>query len=190
MSELYGALSSHDILLIFQVLCLSLDELKELVHSIGCRATVNQPVRIAISFLLSCWSVALYNGLIQVKEEGWRGFSEGWQGCSEGFPECEARGKSRRPRASPPLVTIQIQYGLQFSLCGQPTEVKLQPIWWHWGTRPWNTSIGWNWFSSLLYATRLPLGWRGATQRTDCTVDLLLAFVWDLTVYRTARSNT
>ena len=26
-------------------------------------------------------------GLIQVKEEGWTGFSEGWQGCSEGFPE-------------------------------------------------------------------------------------------------------
>ena len=24
-------------------------------------------------------------GLIQVKEEGWTGFSEGWQGCSEGF---------------------------------------------------------------------------------------------------------
>ena len=34
-------------------------------------------------------------GLIQVKEEGWRGVSEGWQGCSEGFPEGEARGKSR-----------------------------------------------------------------------------------------------
>ena len=34
-------------------------------------------------------------GLIQVKEEGWTGFSEGWQGCSEGFPEGEARGKSR-----------------------------------------------------------------------------------------------
>ena len=33
-------------------------------------------------------------GLIQVKEEGWTGFSEGWQGCSEGFPEGEARGKS------------------------------------------------------------------------------------------------
>ena len=27
-----------------------------------------------------------YNGLIQVKEEGWRGFSEGWQGCSEDQP--------------------------------------------------------------------------------------------------------
>ena len=31
-----------------------------------------------------------WNGLIQVKEEGWAGFSEGWQGCSEGFPEGEA----------------------------------------------------------------------------------------------------
>ena len=36
-----------------------------------------------------------YIGLIQVKEEGWTGFSEGWQGCSEGFPEGEARGKSQ-----------------------------------------------------------------------------------------------
>ena len=25
--------------------------------------------------------------LIQVKEEGWTGFSDGWQGCSEGFPK-------------------------------------------------------------------------------------------------------
>ena len=25
-------------------------------------------------------------GLIQVKEEGWAGFSKGWQGCSSGFP--------------------------------------------------------------------------------------------------------
>ena len=33
-------------------------------------------------------------GLIQVKEEGWTGFSEGWQGCSKGFPEGEARGKT------------------------------------------------------------------------------------------------
>ena len=33
--------------------------------------------------------------VIQVKEEGWTGFSEGWQDCSEGFPEGEARGKSR-----------------------------------------------------------------------------------------------
>ena len=37
----------------------------------------------------------MHIGLIQVKEEGWMGFSEGWQGCSEGFPEGEARGKSR-----------------------------------------------------------------------------------------------
>ena len=33
-------------------------------------------------------------GLIQVKEEGWTGFSKGWQGCSEGFPEGKAQGKS------------------------------------------------------------------------------------------------
>ena len=33
----------------------------------------------------------VHNGLIQVKEEGWTGFSEGWQGCSEGFPKGEAR---------------------------------------------------------------------------------------------------
>ena len=40
---------------------------------------------------------ALYRqqtGLIQVKEEGWTGFSEGWQGCSEGFPKGKAQGKS------------------------------------------------------------------------------------------------
>ena len=34
------------------------------------------------------------NGLIQVKEEGWTGFSEGWHGGSEGFPKGEVRGKS------------------------------------------------------------------------------------------------
>ena len=31
-------------------------------------------------------------GLIQVKEEGWTGFSKGWQGCSEGFAEGLCRG--------------------------------------------------------------------------------------------------
>ena len=34
-------------------------------------------------------------GLIQVKEEGWTGFSKGWQGCSEGFSEGKVDGKSR-----------------------------------------------------------------------------------------------
>ena len=34
------------------------------------------------------------NELIQVKEEGWTGFSEGWHGGSKGFPESKARGKS------------------------------------------------------------------------------------------------
>ena len=34
-------------------------------------------------------------GLIQVREEGWTGFSKGWQGCSEGFPKGEAGGKSQ-----------------------------------------------------------------------------------------------
>ena len=33
-------------------------------------------------------------GLIQVKEEGWTGFSEGWQGYSAAFPEGKAQGKS------------------------------------------------------------------------------------------------
>ena len=33
-------------------------------------------------------------GLIQIKGEGWTGFSEDWQGCSEGFHEGEAQGKS------------------------------------------------------------------------------------------------
>ena len=36
-----------------------------------------------------------YIGIIQVKEEGWTGFSGGWQGCSEGFPEGKARRKSQ-----------------------------------------------------------------------------------------------
>ena len=31
----------------------------------------------------------LWNGLIQVKEEGRAGFSVGWQGCSKGFPKEE-----------------------------------------------------------------------------------------------------
>ena len=35
----------------------------------------------------------IYIGLIQVKKEGWTGFSKGWLGCSGGFPEGEARGK-------------------------------------------------------------------------------------------------
>ena len=38
---------------------------------------------------------------------------------------------------------------------------------------------GWNWVSSLLYGTRLPLGQQGATQKMDCTADLLLIVVWD-----------
>ena len=38
--------------------------------------------------------LGIWNGLIQVKEEGWTGFFKGWQGCSEGFPEGEAWGKS------------------------------------------------------------------------------------------------
>ena len=41
------------------------------------------------------YTTITYIGLIQVKEEGWKGFSEGWQGCSEGFPERNAPGKSR-----------------------------------------------------------------------------------------------
>ena len=33
--------------------------------------------------------IKLKIGLIQVKEEGWTGFSEGWQGCSSGFPNLQ-----------------------------------------------------------------------------------------------------
>ena len=33
-------------------------------------------------------------GLIQVKEEGWTGFSKGRQGCSKGFSEGKARGNA------------------------------------------------------------------------------------------------
>ena len=43
--------------------------------------------------------------------------------------------------------------------------------------------------SSPLYGTRLPLGQRGATQRTDCTADLLLDSIWDKTASGTARSS-
>ena len=47
-------------------------------------------------------------GLIQIKEEGWTGFSECREACSEGFPEGKATGKSleaalparQRPRPS------------------------------------------------------------------------------------------
>ena len=43
--------------------------------------------------------------------------------------------------------------------------------------------------SSPLYGTRLPLGQRGATQRIDCTADLLLNSIWDKTASGTARSS-
>ena len=37
-------------------------------------------------FLLIILTVVNKTGLIQVKEEGWTGFSKGWQGCSQ---DCE-----------------------------------------------------------------------------------------------------
>ena len=37
-----------------------------------------------------------WNWLIQVKEDGWMGFSEGWQGCSEEQP-CLPEGNSVHP---------------------------------------------------------------------------------------------
>ena len=45
------------------------------------------------------------------------------------------------------------------------------------------------WFSSLLYAMRLPLRQREATQKMNCTSDLLLVFEWVKTACGTARSN-
>ena len=51
-----------------------------------------------LEFLHSCANIPLHTlgtGLIQVKGEGWTGFSKSWKGCSEGFPEGEAQGKSR-----------------------------------------------------------------------------------------------
>ena len=63
------------------------------------------------------------------------------------------------------------------------------PIQSHWGTRPCKARTGWNLFSSLLYGTRLPLAQRGATQIIDCSADLLLTFVWDMTASGTVRSN-
>ena len=50
---------------------------------------------------------------------------------------------------------------------------------------PSKTRTGWNWFTSLLYGRRLPLGQRGATKKMNCTADLLLIFcmerdcLWD-----------
>ena len=54
---------------------------------------------------------------------------------------------------------------------------------------PSKARTGWNWFSSLFYGKRLPLGQWGVTQEMDCTADLLLVFVWDKTASGTARSN-
>ena len=47
-----------------------------------------------------------------------------------------------------------------------------------------------NWFSSLWYGTRLPLGQRGARLGIDCTADLLLVLKWDETASGTVRSKT
>ena len=53
-------------------------------------AAAVDPLRMSV-----LWLEFVYTGLIQVKEEGWMGFSDGWQGCSEGFPKGRARGKSQ-----------------------------------------------------------------------------------------------
>ena len=45
--------------------------------------------------MITMLTVIEHIGLIQVKEEGWTGFSEGWKGCSEGFSEGKAQGKSQ-----------------------------------------------------------------------------------------------
>ena len=45
-------------------------------------------------------------GLIQVKEEGWTGFSKGWQGCSEGNP-------SEQP-CQPFFQTLLLRFKLYF----------------------------------------------------------------------------
>ena len=50
---------------------------------------------------------------------------------------------------------------------------------------PSKARAGWNWFSSLLNWTRLPLGQRGASQKMDGTA----VFVWNKTTFGTARSN-
>ena len=84
---------------------------------------------------------------------------------------------------------------------------------------PSKARTGWNWFSSLLYGTRLHLGQRGAQKELKLicssllygtrlplgqrgarhrfcsklmlwTADLLLALVWDKTASGTVRSNT
>ena len=40
-------------------------------------------------------------GLIQVKEEGWTGFSKGWQDCSKGFPEGNPEEQPCQPEENP-----------------------------------------------------------------------------------------
>ena len=40
-------------------------------------------------------------GLIQVKEEGWTGFSDGWQRCSEGFPDGNPEEQPCQPEENP-----------------------------------------------------------------------------------------
>ena len=44
--------------------------------------------------------------------------------------------------------------------------------------------------SSLLYGTRLPLGFQGTTQKFDCIADLLLPSIWDETAFLTMRIKT
>ena len=67
------------------------------------------------TFLFSIWNIENYEeektpleksleddiGLIQVKEEGWTGFSEGWQGCSEGFSKAKPDGNPEEPPCQP-----------------------------------------------------------------------------------------
>ena len=58
------------------------------------QSTINHHFHVFSGKIMLVIASLSYNGLIQVKEEGWTGFSEGWQGCSEGFPKGKARGKS------------------------------------------------------------------------------------------------
>ena len=52
----------------------------------------------------------LMSGLIQVKGEGWTGFSKGWQGCTEGFPRAKPEANPEEqpchPRNTPFIPTL------------------------------------------------------------------------------------
>ena len=47
------------------------------------------------------WPIGPHTGLIQVKEEGWPGFSKGWQGCPTDFPRAKPKGNPKEQPCQP-----------------------------------------------------------------------------------------